>query len=676
MSEKSINTLFELLEQYKVEVPIVQRDYAQGRKDEHAKLVRSNLLKDMKAEILEETPSLDLSFVYGKAENNIFIPLDGQQRLTTLFLLYLYAYYNDDSKTDLLKRFTYRTRKSSRDFLEKLIENRSNVFISELSPSEEIEDSEWFISIWQYDPTIQSVLTMLDDIKSTFKDVKDLSLRLSNPELKPLVFSFLDINNLGMEDSLYIKLNARGKPLTPFENFKARLIGRMQKLQVDFLDEFEKCFDGSWTDLFWSHSKESFDQTYLNFFGVLLMNKELCANDIGWSDTLDYEKINQEIFETAFYTLNFLVKNAKRREIQHFIFNALTGKCTYQDRVLFHALTTYLYKTKGVDNGSLVQWLRIIKNLTLNSQIDTMQSYRRSIDGINKLENEWNSLIEYFSNNGDVTGFSLEQIEEEKNKAQIILQDKNFANAIYKAEEHPYFSGQIRSALYYAMDDKKKYDLDLFVQYWNKISLLFDKTKPRHGHLLRRALLTLGDYTMAVGEYKTLCVDDPNEASSTPSFKRLLSNNNIIFKQLLDILNLNTDIEVQLKDIVQNSTVVKNDWRYCFIQLPELFKWMSNSHLRLREVGKKLIIISNKSSNGFNYEVHLAALHILLKRNGLNTLFHGEFGAWAERYLEVKNFYVFFEAGKYKVTDKEFSTQFETQTSNPIKEVFDYLLNN
>lgn len=51
MSEVDINTLFKLLDKYKVEIPIVQRDYAQGRPDDHAKLVRRNLLEDMKSAI-------------------------------------------------------------------------------------------------------------------------------------------------------------------------------------------------------------------------------------------------------------------------------------------------------------------------------------------------------------------------------------------------------------------------------------------------------------------------------------------------------------------------------------------------------------------------------------------------------------------------------------------------
>ncbi len=673
MSEKAIDTLFKLLDEYKVEVPIVQRDYAQGRRDDHAKMVRRNLLEDMKSAILGKTPPLDLNFVYGKAENNKFIPLDGQQRLTTLFLLHLHAFYDDDTKTTLLRKFTYETRTSSRDFLEQLTENRETVFSANLLPSKEIEDSAWFVSYWKYDPTIQSALTMLDDIKTVFCDVENLAQKLSSQEFEPIVFKFLEMKDLGMEDSLYIKLNARGKPLTSFENFKARLFGRLKKLELDFTDEFEQSFDSEWTDLFWSNYKENFDQTYLTFFGVLIMNHEICSTDTDWSDTLDFEKIDVKIFETIFYTLNFLKNNHDIELIHGLIFNALREKRTYYDRLLFHAATTYLYRAEGIDNGSFEEWVRIFKNLILNSQIDTLVLYRRAIEGINKLAEKWDNLIEYFSQNGNVTGFSTEQIEEEKNKAQIILQSKEFAKEIYKAEQHPYFSGQIRCALHYAMNSKKKYDMGSFVRYWDKISALFDESKPKHGNLLRQALLTFGDYTLQVAAYKTLCIDDPNEASSTPSLKRLFSSHGIIVKKLLDSLNSNDDIAFQLKNIVKNSTVSKNDWRYCLIRFSNLFIWMSNSHLRLRKVSRELIIVPNKSSNGYNYEIFLLALHGLLKQKGLKSTFEGDLGTWADRYLYVKGFDVRFKEGKFIIKDKTNSIVFETTTDDPIAEVVKHI---
>ena len=60
------------------------------------------------------------------------------------------------------------------------------------------------------------------------------------------MFNFLDIDKLGSEDELYIKLNSRGRPLTDFENFKARFIDRIKKLDSHLEREFTQKIDTKW----------------------------------------------------------------------------------------------------------------------------------------------------------------------------------------------------------------------------------------------------------------------------------------------------------------------------------------------------------------------------------------------------------------------------------------------
>ena len=676
-----INTLFELFNEYEIiEIPIIQRDYAQGRRDEHATRVRDNLLEDMKNAILGNIKQLNINFVYGKSEGKKFIPVDGQQRLTTLFLLHVYAFSNDESRTNFLSKFTYKTRETSRKFLEKLIENRKSVFSSDLAPSNEINESEWFVPNWKYDPTVLSVLTMLDKIKEKFSRVDILEKRLLDSLEKPIIFEFLDIEGLGMEDSLYIKLNARGRPLTPFESFKARLIAQLEKLVVNFpinyIIEFENNLDVKWTDLFWSYNKENFDYNYLTFFGVLIMNKEIYLDDTNdWSNDLEYEQLDKEIFDTILYTLNYLCGNSGECSIVYkLIFNALGKERTYQDRVLFHAVTSYLYSTKGIDNGSLTQWLRIIKNLVLNSRIDEKDLYRRAINGINSFIDNRDDLLGYFFENGSVSGvFSGPQIEEERNKARIILKNEDFAKEIYKAEEHPYFCGQIRSALYYSSKNNAEPDINLFTQYWKKISNLFNDKGSKNADLLRQALLTFGDYTLEVAnnKYKTLCVDRQSEEAS--SFKRLFSDHGKIVKQLLDTLNFDGDFEKQLKKIVENSSISPSDWRYCFIKLDFLFEYMSDSYKRLRNASDELIMISNMSSTGYNYGVFLTTLHELLKQKGLMSDFKGEYGTERDRYLSFNTFNVRFKKGVFIFQDKKDNIVFETTTDDPLTKAMNYI---
>src|SRR5262245_56665109 len=91
-----------------VQIPIIQRDYAQGRAGQEE--LRHEFLSALKQALdraeADAGAPLDLDFVYGSALGNgapaanAFAPLDGQQRLTTLFLLHWYLAWKDGKGAD------------------------------------------------------------------------------------------------------------------------------------------------------------------------------------------------------------------------------------------------------------------------------------------------------------------------------------------------------------------------------------------------------------------------------------------------------------------------------------------------------------------------------------------------------------------------------------------------
>ncbi len=82
-------------ENLKIKIPLIQRDYVQGRNTPQVELARKNLLQDL-AQALTTSKTVDLNFIYGNIEEIYFIPIDGQQRLTTLFLLHVYAFAKEN----------------------------------------------------------------------------------------------------------------------------------------------------------------------------------------------------------------------------------------------------------------------------------------------------------------------------------------------------------------------------------------------------------------------------------------------------------------------------------------------------------------------------------------------------------------------------------------------------
>ena len=148
-----------------INIPIIQRDYAQGRENDDVNRIRSRFLDALRHALTEDSP-ITLDFVYGEIDDDGYlIPLDGQQRLTTLFLLHWYISKHEDisaEKCAFLNQFSYETRYSAREFCKELSQFTPNFEVKKLS--DEILDQSWFPMDWTSDPTIASMLVMIDAI--------------------------------------------------------------------------------------------------------------------------------------------------------------------------------------------------------------------------------------------------------------------------------------------------------------------------------------------------------------------------------------------------------------------------------------------------------------------------------------------------------------------------------
>ena len=683
-------TLLALLNEYRIEIPLVQRDYVQGRKDERSKIVRTNLLNDIKAAYEGRIDPLDLSFVYGKTtknnNDNKFLPVDGQQRLTTLLLLHLFAFSDDDTKTPLFEKFSYEARMTTRDFFKALIANRKEVFSSIDSPKEIIEDAAWFVDSWKYDPSVCNVLNTLDEICRIGFNIVDLRTQLEELNNPKVFFHFVELDKLGMEDDLYIKLNARGRELSPFESFKSKFIDRCNDACPALVTEFKKNLDVSWTDYIWNIGKENFDTVFLRFFETVFLNAKILKSEANkavsenWFYNLDYDAVPEDIFTGISNTMGFLVLR-KLPLANELIKKAIIEPATYSNKVLFHAVSAYLSDENDVstvDTVSFADWLRVFVNLVNNSRIEEADIYQKALESIDSVKTHKKDLLSFLATGSisDLSGFLKEQFEEECQKARIICKDLTHKNIILQAEKDlPYFSGQIRSVLYYSNYDNND-DIAEFNKYLNAEKVLFAVNKPVCGNLLRRALCAIGDYRLPVASssYKTLCIDDPNESSRTGSLKRLFSNHGSKVKELLDSIDASLPVEPQLEQIIANKQIKQNDWRYCIVNYGDiLFKLMKPSHMRMCNNAKEELIVPNKQSNGANYSLYLYTLQHMLEKEGITSHYFTEFGATGDRYLEVKDSKVKFENKIFSIYDDTGACTFSNTRDDVLDEVIDQI---
>lgn len=341
-------SFWKLLNDKKIVIPIIQRDYAQGR--EGREFLRERFLGQLFDALKDNATPLVLDFVYGSVEGDTFYPLDGQQRLTTLWLLHWYLALcaetlSEDKK--VLEKFSYETRISSRTFCQKLCGITQSYQPQKHGIAAFVRNQTWFYSAYEQDPTVQSMLRMLNgtDISDSNKmDITDgieeyciqaeltkekaqeLLERLKGEDA-PIGFYLLNMEDKDMPlaDDLYIKMNARGKVLTDFENFKVDLL-KYKLSSREYLipandmgdESFSRLLDTRWTDLFWHYRSAEchIDEIYMSFFNRFFLNwyiantkesadkvissdlyKVLSAAEIGKGSHYHYQSIS--IYEPA-----------------------------------------------------------------------------------------------------------------------------------------------------------------------------------------------------------------------------------------------------------------------------------------------------------------------------------------------------------------------------------------
>lgn len=291
-------------------IPAMQRDYVQGRMhDDKEENVIKNFISYLKEALLNKI-QCELDFIYGVKKDNKYIILDGQQRITTLFLLYWYLAQKSNKMKKFREKFTlkengilksklqYEVRASSLDFCNTIVnKDLHNDFCSGKDISYIIKNKNWFMYLWYYDPTINAMLNTMDVINSQFKDCKDIDSIFNNLIEKKLIsFQFLDLEDksMSLSDDIYIKMNSTGIPLTAFENFKAKLeqylnkenIGAQLQYKIDdkcfnLREYFSRKIDTDWSDFFLSYCKDDknefdenlFDEKVMNFFHNVFYNE-------------------------------------------------------------------------------------------------------------------------------------------------------------------------------------------------------------------------------------------------------------------------------------------------------------------------------------------------------------------------------------------------------------------
>ena len=262
-------------------IPDLQRDYCWGDNvhDKDGKPIPelvSGFLKSLKDVFVEKKyNNFTLGMIYGYEQPQGHIHLcDGQQRITTLFLLLGMLYrktkaeelkkalisdyeLNHDDKEPHLQ---YAIRESTLYFLSDLV---SKVILMEGCEIQKIKNQDWYFADYDQDPTIQSMIAALTTIDKQLSCEIDCEL-FGKFILNELKLLYYDMGTRAQGEETFVVINTTGEPLTASENLKPILLGKLDGISRkghagEATEETDlKCYSRQWEEReewFWQNRK-------------------------------------------------------------------------------------------------------------------------------------------------------------------------------------------------------------------------------------------------------------------------------------------------------------------------------------------------------------------------------------------------------------------------------------
>lgn len=380
-------------------IPLIQRDYVQSLSTTIIESFVEQLI-DVLSDV-SATKSMNLNYIYGvdhpKLTTAEFEPVDGQQRLTTLWLfcLYISKYLklnNNEASFDV--RLVYQSREYANAFCQELMKHTAwakNTDDFEI----QIENQTWFIPDWGKDTSVIAMTKALAVIARKLsrldsEKVIQIWARLNHAEC-PVTFSFYPTDTLG--DDIYIKMNGRGRSLTTFENLKSWLDEKLyyylpeknyssvnqEGVSQYFVRNWKYEMDNAWTNLFWDNretdSYEIDDMQLRLFYNLLylywcfedktqILPSECDVDELAILLNLDTEDTNREkvtdailskIIKSSNYSIPlYILDNINLCPLKFFLwfYKVLNGLCAINNELKGITDKDIFFWGKSIDEDS------------------------------------------------------------------------------------------------------------------------------------------------------------------------------------------------------------------------------------------------------------------------------------------------------------------------------------
>jgi uncharacterized protein with ParB-like and HNH nuclease domain len=317
-------TLKELFSgQNRIIIPDLQRDYCWGDKawnkdaEKYTELV-SGFIDSLISSFAEKpNDKLTLGLIYGYENPHFNIQLcDGQQRLTTLFLIlgminrktentFQKTLISDleleDDKEPFLQ---YAIRESTLYFLSDLV---CEFFLKNDVQINDIKKKEWYFKEYDLDASIQSMISAIRIIEEKLEGInncKDFGDFIVNN----LQMLYYDMGHRTRGEETFVMINTTGEPLTATENLKPILLGKLDTTVLKFPNEENEnnqeselqYYSRKWEEReewFWQNrrSDEQTSDNALNDFFIWFWQIRL-LQERSWKDKKSYSLNPKDLF--------------------------------------------------------------------------------------------------------------------------------------------------------------------------------------------------------------------------------------------------------------------------------------------------------------------------------------------------------------------------------------------
>lgn len=646
-------TLSELFSgERRIIIPDLQRDYCWGNEDntkstgEKGELVTdfvNNLLEQFNEQrSTNDKGILNLGLFYGYEVPADHIQLcDGQQRLTTLFLLLgMINKQTDKFRQHLISDFEYKhddkepylnyaIRESSLYFLSDLV---CKFFIKNKDTVDKIKSADWYFDDYNLDPSIQSMLKALDKIEKIISE-KDPDLsEFGDWLLNKVTFLYFDMENRKNGEETFVVINTTGEALSSTQNLKPLMLHEKNgEFDNTAFKSGENSVDQCWEEIetwFWQKRMDQNDTAdagfaeFLRWISIIeqvdkaVPEKEK-TNSItkliqlilqGKKCDFPYKEIAFEKIYNYWKALKWIAEKSGLTFVQDFLSPATKKDVNNRNAIgqndCFVLLPVLKYAFKNI--------------IEIESSTSTQRNAKRiyeffsnliRIDNVSKAVNTLvgdaikiidllidGDLVSLIDSKVDTAYISKQILTKEEIKKLEILSSPNLPNrdeveeTFWEAQKHNIWNGEILPIIEWAIEDGI-FNFIKFKEYSDKFTEVFSDHCDSNIDIVRRALLTrdLNSYPRIFKGYTNWSF-----GWEWSDWHILINGNKEKFKSFFDDLLGGTDLEAMIKDYNDEKNVF-----YRFVKYPELLQYCEQKNIQKWDNSYRLIKQQRAIENNF-----------------------------------------------------------------------------